>query len=78
MTKLWYEIKKRLGNIEIEKHCDLCRENLEELDKHPLKEEEVIIIYPSFNCSGVLTQVHIGRALRKNVQETKIYKNLEK
>ncbi len=77
MTKLWYEIKKRLGNAEIDDYCGLCRNSLTLLEARGIKKNEVLIIAPSVNCSGRITHYHIGTALRKNVIGSKIYKDLE-
>lgn len=61
MTQIWYELKK-LGYMEMNKNCNLCREALKELkNKKPLKGNEAIVIVPDVNCFGITTHYHISK-----------------
>jgi len=77
MNKLWYEIKK-LGFMQIDTKCSLCKKSLENFKKHPMKINEAIVIMPHVNTYGNITHYHIGRIDKNKIQETKIYEDLEK
>lgn len=76
MNHLWYEIKK-LGFKQIDTKCNLCQGTLRRLKEYPLKDGEAIAIMPHVNPFGVITHYHIGRVDKKQLKETRIYKDLE-
>lgn len=66
--RLWYVIKKFMPNARLRKDCGLCSGSLHNLTKKPIKQGDVILLTPGFNCSGVLMEWHIGRTTIDHVK----------
>lgn len=71
--KLWYAVKKHLGNARIVNSCDRCKSSLVTFSNRDLTETDVILIVPDKFVTGAY---HIGRASLKNIKGTEIYKQL--
>jgi len=61
----------------MDKYCQRCKIGLRLLKKHPLQENEAVVILPEKNNIGGIKAFHIARVSKEILKDTKIYKQLK-
>lgn len=50
---------KNMTKIEIVRDCNICKVNIKALEERHLAKDEVVLIRPDWNASGIVTHYHI-------------------
>jgi hypothetical protein len=70
---------KKFGTLQLDPYCSFCEHEWAKIKAGNLRDDELVILNPSFNCYGLLTGYHINvikvneslKWLEENIEQAK-------